>query len=54
MAPKSKGTREAAAVVVFCALNSEIKLSITEFCKCNNLKQRSFNRKYKIYNKLYN
>ncbi len=51
--PHAKGTREAAAVVVYFSLKEEIKQSIYEFCKGNNIKHKKFNQKYILYSKLF-
>lgn len=49
----SKGTREAAAAVVYATKKEQLKLSILDFCKENQLKQRTFNQKYLVYHKLF-
>ena len=51
--PKSKGLKECAGVVVFMELRSEIRVGFREFCKNNNLSVKIANKKYKIYQKLF-
>lgn len=49
----AKGTREAAAVVVYATKKLQIRLSILEFCRENQLRQRTFNQKYLVYHKMF-
>ncbi len=52
LTPKKKGSRESAAVVVYCGMMEEIKMNIKDYCKNNNLNVKIFNQKYKIYQQL--
>jgi len=44
-----KGSREAAAVVVYFHMQDQIKQTIKEYCQANNLSLKLFHQKYKIY-----
>jgi hypothetical protein len=44
-----KGSREAAAVVVYFHMQDQIKQTIKEYCQANNLNLKLFHQKYKIY-----
>jgi hypothetical protein len=47
-----KGSREAAAAVVYSYMRDQIKLSIKEYCKKNNLSVKLFHQKYKLLPKI--
>jgi len=51
--PYAKGGRECAAIVVYYAFQDQIRMSLREFCKQNNLNVKLFNKKYIAYNKLF-
>ena len=46
---RKKGSREAAAVVVYCEMHEDIKMNIKQYCRYNNLNIKIFHQKYKIY-----
>jgi hypothetical protein len=50
---RQKGTRELAAVVVFCSFSQQIRLNPKEYCQRNQLSHKLFNRKYKVYRQLF-
>lgn len=51
--PNAKGVRECAAVVIYFALEDQMRLSFREYCKQNSLKVKLFNRKVNLYHKLF-
>ena len=51
--PYAKGSRECAAIVVYFAFQDQIRMTLREYCKQNNLNVKLFNKKLIAYNKLF-